>query len=644
MYKIKFSKIVKYKFIYSLVLISILFSCNDFSEDNRKKFRAVIDYYQAPEDSLKLKAAYFLIDNMSNHYYQEIRPRRKWEKILLLSDSLIKIGEKNYDKKMREEFYSQGKFTYDKRLDAQTITSSDLIDNIDMAFKVWSKPWNKFLGFNDFCNFILPYRSKNEPIDIGLRKKVYTKYFNKLYDSIPFSDMLDIAKGFSTYSKNKLITLVQSDLSIEDIEKGRITTCIGESTMINFKARALGIPAVTDFTFWPNANGNHYWSVIPFSKDSILYADGNFFFRTPGSYKLRNKIAKIYRYMYGAQEETSEIRFQEKDNKTFLLNPNLMDVTSQYFETTDVNMDLKTIEGKIFQNAYLCIFNNKKWSPIAFAKVNDNNNITFKNIGRECIFIIVYIEGNRLIPASNAFSINKDGKISMHVSDTSKKRNIRLKRKTKLKNRVINYGNRLRGSVFQLSNTSDFKNSIDVYRILDTDTIITPRMIDLNLNKTYRYARYRSPIGKNAPIAEMAWFSVDNKILGKIIGDDINNWKKYKKKVFDGNLLSYSFTSKINDGYGWIGQDFGKKQHISKLFFAPRSDVNYVNPGDTYELLYWNDKWVSLGTKKADAYYVDYEGVPENALFWLLNLSEGVEEELFIYKDKKQLFWNLTDL
>jgi hypothetical protein len=39
--------------------------------NNKKEFKKVLDYYSKPEDSLKLRAAEFLIENMDNHFYYQ---------------------------------------------------------------------------------------------------------------------------------------------------------------------------------------------------------------------------------------------------------------------------------------------------------------------------------------------------------------------------------------------------------------------------------------------------------------------------------------------------------------------------------------------------------------------------------------------
>lgn len=53
-----------------------------------------------------------------------------------------------------------------KIYDVQTITADYLIHNIDHAFKKWEEcSWNKNLSFEDFCEFLLPYRIGDEPLE-----------------------------------------------------------------------------------------------------------------------------------------------------------------------------------------------------------------------------------------------------------------------------------------------------------------------------------------------------------------------------------------------------------------------------------------------------------------------------------------------
>ena len=58
-----------------------------------------------------------------------------------------------------------------------------------------------------------------------------------------------------------------------------------------------------------------------------------------------------------------------------------------------------------------------------------------------------------------------------------------------------------------------------------------------------------------------------------------------------------------------------------------------------YELFYWNNKWISLGTQKAEDFNIKFDNVPKNALLWLRNLTKGHEERPFTYENGKQVWW-----
>lgn len=72
----------------------------------------------------------------------------------------------------------------------------------------------------------------------------------------------------------------------------------------------------------------------------------------------------------------------------------------------------------------------------------------------------------------------------------------------------------------------------------------------------------------------------------------------------------------------------------------PRSDGNGIYPGNIYELLYHDlEGWRSLGEKIATDFYIEYDDVPSGALYWLRNLSGGVEERIFTWENGMQQFW-----
>ncbi|UGU15385.1 discoidin domain-containing protein [Sinomicrobium kalidii] len=641
-------------------LIFSISSCNNKSDgfpdrlkeifksagENKNEVEKVLQYYSPKDNSLKYKAALFLIENMPGHYSLEFEPREKWRELLKKSDSLIKIKHENYENTIKEEFYNilygvNVKPRYETKNDIQHFKAVELIEYIDEAFKVWNKPWNKFLDFNDFCNYVLPYRMKNEPMEMGIRQILSRENNNRVNKNTTIREIAKLAQDIGTLPSNfKFIKLLKSEQGIEDIRKGRMVDCLDYANYAGMTCRAIGIPTAIDFTIWPNGRGAHYWNAVLFNKDSLLYADLNFFWGEPGSYRLRRKIAKIYRYVYANQR--TELSRQNSPNKMtdFLHSPHVIDVTAQYIKTSDIDIPITRGIGTNSQWVYLCIFNDGEWRPIAVAEKVDDI-VHFADIGRENIYMIAAFNGYERIPISKTFSVDKEGTVNFYQPGNIKE-NVILNRKAKLTERVKEFAAQMNGGVFQLSNDRNFKKVKEVYSIGKKDTVVVPMEVEINDDKLYRYARYTIPNKQTLEIAEMDFYIKDSLISGSIIranadSDGIAN-------AFDKNLLSFYSSKGIdNEQSTWIGIDFGEKKKVTKLKFAPRSDVNYIKPGDTYELFYWNDKWKSLGEKMSKSYSIEYSDVPKNAVLWLRNLSEGVEEELFVYKEGRQYFWNSTE-
>ena len=90
----------------------------------------------------------------------------------------------------------------------------------------------------------------------------------------------------------------------------------------------------------------------------------------------------------------------------------------------------------------------------------------------------------------------------------------------------------------------------------------------------------------------------------------------------------------------WIGMDLGKQTKISKVKYLFCNSFNSIEPGDTNELIYWDDKWQCQGWKRAKWDYLEYN-VPGNLILWPRNLTWDTQEMIFIIKDGKQIWGQL---
>jgi hypothetical protein len=148
---------------------------------NYRELKRVLNYFSRDKsDSLKLKAARFLIDNMSYHIGVPQRLTDRQGNEVEFDFSTFPVGD---FKRLCAVMDSLG-YRYEKgtpRYDIQIITADYLIENIDDAFTAWEYPWAKHLGFDDFCENVLPYRGQSEPLSN------YRKHFMEIFSWLPDS-------------------------------------------------------------------------------------------------------------------------------------------------------------------------------------------------------------------------------------------------------------------------------------------------------------------------------------------------------------------------------------------------------------------------------------------------------------------------
>lgn len=129
----------------------------------------------------------------------------------------------------------------------------------------------------------------------------------------------------------------------------------------------------------------------------------------------------------------------------------------------------------------------------------------------------------------------------------------------------------------------------------------------------------------------------DNQIKGDRIQADFLDEISELEYVFDGVPLTYFSMDKLLDA--WVGLRFSNAQNISVIEYCPRTDDNDIAPGDTYELFYWDNSWVSLGEKRSTDFSISFDKVPKHALLWLRNKTKGIEERPFTYDNGEQTWW-----
>ena len=300
----------------SLYLFLLLFFCSCSSphseaiEDalrqagkNRKELEKVLKHYSA--DSLKLRAAEFLIVNMPGKYSEYYNA--PWND----AATVFLRWTSSSNKRMVIDEYNLGKLVVED--DLTHITAAYIINNIDLAFKVWQEtPWGKDIPFDVFCETILPYRLDTEPLE-NWRKKALASFAD------PYKSFLNdsaITSVDACIRINDLLPRFRVDSDFPPMNFSQLMasargTCDAMAAIAIFSMRALGIPVTLDYTpRWPNMNVGHSWNSVYDNAAgnyvSFMGADFNPGIPHSGKYSVKYKA---FRYTFGRQN----INLNERD-------------------------------------------------------------------------------------------------------------------------------------------------------------------------------------------------------------------------------------------------------------------------------------------------------------------------------------------
>lgn len=620
----------------------------EYAGSNKTELYKVLRYYKN-SDSEKYDAACFLIKNMP--YYGSYDGEalqdylRYFEMYATTSmspqqviDSLEKVGSVFNIRKL------------DYKRDILTIDSAFLVNHIDWAFKVWrEQPWGRNVTFNNFCEYILPYRVGDEPLSLW-REDLYNKY-NPLLDSLRNQSMaddpLDAAQVLIDYFNKKqyrFTGLFPSGPNLGPIVlEWKTGSCREFADMIVYALRAVGIPCGIDRVLQrPDDNASHFWNFTLNKEGSTYMTEFPYQNRWREAYKYSAPKGKIYRVSFGLNVE--KMRELEDVNNVYpaFKFPFIHEVTSLYAKTHIVSIPRTCINANMGNEGlvYLCFANHQQWLPVDYAFLK-NDTVKFYGIEGGIVGVIAKWNGKCFKPLTTPFLVEKaTGQLRFFIPK-NEMHTVNLYCKFYLAVQDYIYS-RMCGGVIEGSNTPDFHTPDTLYQVQETPKRLYS-VAHLKSKKAYRYMRYKGGKGSFCNIAELVFYKgmADTiPLTGKVIGTPgcfSNDDKHEYTNVFDGDPNT-SFDYKYPDS-GWVGLDFGRPYIVEKAVYTPRNHINFIYKNDEYELFYWDKgEWISVGKQLAVADSLTYS-VPRNALLYLKYHSHGKDERIFEYKDGQQIFW-----
>lgn len=639
--------------IYSAIFVLLLQACADnhsSAEHSRKTLDYLLEYYA--DDSLKQEAARFLINNMSGTYSVDSGLLVVCEPFYLQYDSLNRA----FNNEITPEFgkcldslwedFARGQFGFVPidRKDVDVITASKLIEEIDLAFKVWKENvYTRNCSFDDFFEYILPYRRMNGLIIDDSRFRFSKKHRGHFFSDSAKSFMqeadslLYLYRGLTHSKFYATQTPIYTAATFERLKHG---LCGHRCWYNSLLFSSLGMAVAIDFVpAWGNRNASHSWNVL--IVDGQSYAFEPFWDNDRWKYKrLYNnrvtdpawgkfRLPKVYRNTFSNHWEGPILDKEESmDNiPPLFMNPKKKDVSKEYFVVKDVKVECKSIP-KDARYGYLCVFGHQQWHPVQWGKI-ENNTITFKDMGQDIVYLPACFRGEEICYLSNPFWLKEDGSVCVLKPD---------KKKTTLCIRSVGGApqadkNReelacMRGGVFKGEYKGEKEQLCVIPDTLDLDAVT----LKVEQKHSYRFITLSLPSDKIA-LGDLSFYAVEGKIPSVKI---VTRLRPKSIRETQGMIIDKFAESAFEGiaGQNMVEIDLGKEYVLSHISVTPYIK-SQLNESDYFELFYWENGWQSCGSKKGTGSFLLFDNVPEGALYMLKNCrwTGNSSERIFIYRN-----------
>ncbi len=656
--KMKFEKLVQ--FVISLGYVCFFTACVDYSRqvrdvlllsgDNRHELEKVLEHYR--DSTLKFKAACFLIENMVGFSVPDSASLSCYQPLYHTCDSLRKLHRDVPNVRIVKMIDSLWR-VYPKKQSVkyvpmwEVVTAKQLIAEIEIAFRAWKEnAFTRDYPFESFCEYILPFcRGRNFVLDDSrlyfnqlYRKKFYVN--NRKSILMESDSLLYLYKNifFSTFYQSGIPIL--SSESLLQIGGGR---CPERSVFNTLLFSALGVPVTIDFVpAWGNGEDSHSWNVLV-TKDSCYAFDPfwnednwryNRLYSNTGVRDFDGRVEfwapKIYRRTYSTHLETTLIDKEVplEDIPPLFRDFKKIDVSSEYFETTDVKINLRATLPKNTDYAYLSVYGSKGWVPVQVGKIEEGEAL-FHGMGRNIVYLPVYYRAGNVLPAAHPFLLTKSGNVRSlemtgELEDSVVIRNVAPEHTKNWRNLdlmtnafIVGCKGESEDTLCQLSPMLPVRNT--VYKS--------------DLDSQYRFFRLYLPT-KMLALSELSFYAHGDKIRGARIISHLDTLGQdgIPDYIFD-NFTSTAYRGLTVDGVVEI--DLGKEYPITSIVFSPYM-YSHIYANSSYELMYWKNGWKSLDLQKGGKDDLVFRNVPRNVLLRLkqsTKVDRKIKERIFLYED-----------
>ena len=616
-----------------------------YAGKNRAELEAVLAHYK--DEPLKYKAARYLIGNMK--YHMSI-PEGPYMKYCMTLDSLYKTGEHRDSIKAKIQEISDSAIVNLVPIpDIQNITAEYLIWNIDYSFsQLDSLDYLQHLDFNQFCEYILPYKCIEYQPLTRWKEQWRGRYVGDLYHIRQISDFRynarRAAESLNTFLADSIKMVSAGDLNcipvldLPTLIHSPLGGCDERSAVGLLNCRSNAIPVSIDFTpNWPDRQNGHSWNnVLATKRRNIDYEPFKSF---PGGYHYSdNGLAKVFRRTYAPHPLLLKAAEEGYSIPESLMPFFMKDVTDEYGPTEDIRIPL-TADTKD-RYVYLCVFDNFQWTPVDIG-VRKYGKARFSKVGKGNAYLVMAMsDRDTLQPVSLPFILHTDGTVQHISPDKEHRCSIMLKRKFPAFAHIYSVNRFIRGGKIEAADNPEFRNPESIVTFPEWNLLAGEETVQDTAG--YRYWRLMSSHSGSSDFAELYFYKRDSgkRVKGELIVPDIpirNPYYDTPSHINDDNPLSYLA---VQDTSRWIGFDFGRPVSMSKIAYIRRGDGNDICPGEKYELYCWDDnRWQLQEQATAENVYLVFNDVPSDGLYYIKCPTSGRQNRIFLYEDNEVIWY-----
>lgn len=400
---------------------------------NRTELEAVLNHYRGTDPNPdKLRAAEFLIENMPAHYSyagNEIYQYYDYAARILADTTLAPEQQRDSLLAITDQKYRD--LPNHTVPDAQVIKADFLIKNIDTSYDKWVNcDWASQVTFDEYLEWMLPYKAI-ELQEMDAWRDTLLAHFgdglkNPIKNDVEYNTTLATADMIRNEALNKLhryglytragLPLLSAYLlprqTYGDIPDYALTALLA--------FRAAGVPAVLDETpVGSRFTAAAKWFVILSDRGTEERSEWDLATMIGGGFFLNDRGPKVYRNTYAIDKRRWEYHRKAKYHYPFDLGKK--DVTDKYFLVSDLKLPIDRQIRRKLKDRYIYIASavrdqEKPWRIVDFGKII-NGHACFENMGREVLYLVLGYDGEKLIPITEPFILNKDQTIEYVRSD-----------------------------------------------------------------------------------------------------------------------------------------------------------------------------------------------------------------------------------